>query len=247
MWLQSQSDVKIQRKFDRNFFDENKPLYIIGDVHGCLKTLEALVEQIPEKWNAQLVFVGDLVDKGDYSCEVIEKVKNGGYACVIGNHELLMLEYFYKIPNVWLQNGGYETLESYKRAPKGLMSEHIQWIETLPKYIKIHIKDESGKKLFITHGFGLPFYKERKKQEREKDFMWNRLRNSNWEEIGNADNSKVFNIFGHDVQKSGEILKTKNFAAIDTGCVYDILYSPKLTAMEWPSKRIFQQKNIENR
>ena len=45
-------------------------IYIISDVHGCYKTLLALIEQFSNKQNSKIVFVGDLVDKGKNSCEV---------------------------------------------------------------------------------------------------------------------------------------------------------------------------------
>ena len=35
-------------------------IYIISDVHGCYKTLLALIEQFPNKQNSKIVFVGDL-------------------------------------------------------------------------------------------------------------------------------------------------------------------------------------------
>lgn len=39
-------------------------IYIISDVHGCYKTLLALINQFPNKQNSKIVFVGDLIDKG---------------------------------------------------------------------------------------------------------------------------------------------------------------------------------------
>ena len=78
--------------------DYSKPLYIIGDVHGCLDTLCALIEKLPQKWDSQIIFTGDLIDRGSKSCEVVDLVKEHNYACVLGNHEELMLEYYHAIP-----------------------------------------------------------------------------------------------------------------------------------------------------
>ncbi|MFY4844058.1 metallophosphoesterase, partial [Aliarcobacter butzleri] len=64
-------------------------IYIIGDVHGCYKSLLALIEQLPNKKNSKIVFVGDLIDRGKNSCEVIELIINNNYDCVMGNHEEL--------------------------------------------------------------------------------------------------------------------------------------------------------------
>ena len=68
-------------------------IYIIGDVHGCYKSLLALIEQFPNKQNSKIVFVGDLIDRGINSYEVIEFVKNNNYDCVMGSHEKALLQY----------------------------------------------------------------------------------------------------------------------------------------------------------
>ena len=47
-------------------------IYIIGEVHGCYKSLLALIEQFPNKQNSKIVFVGDLVDRGNYSYNVVK-------------------------------------------------------------------------------------------------------------------------------------------------------------------------------
>ena len=47
-------------------------IYIISDVHGCYKTLLALIEQFPNKQNSKIVFVGDLVDRGNDSYNVVK-------------------------------------------------------------------------------------------------------------------------------------------------------------------------------
>ena len=49
-----------------------KNIYIISDVHGCYKTLIALIDQFPNKQNSKIVFVGDLVDRGNDSYNVVK-------------------------------------------------------------------------------------------------------------------------------------------------------------------------------
>jgi len=44
-------------------------MWCIGDVHGCIFTLEKLVNKLPK--NSKLIFVGDLVDRGNFAKEVI--------------------------------------------------------------------------------------------------------------------------------------------------------------------------------
>ena len=53
----------------------NRRTIIIGDVHGCLYELKALIAKVnyhPDK--DRLIFVGDLINKGPYSREVLEMV-----------------------------------------------------------------------------------------------------------------------------------------------------------------------------
>lgn len=223
--------------------DDSRPLYIIGDVHGCYKTLRALIRKLPEKENSQIIFVGDLVDRGAESFSVVEFVKNGKYPCVLGNHEKLMLEYYNCVSankgEIWMENGGRETIKSYvNNGEIRLLKEHLKFFENLPFCLEIDYKDKMGKNLFISHGFGLPFY-----GETSSKMCWSRLRHHQHKMEDYAQKEiSIFNVFGHDVQKEG-VLLTKNFAGIDTGCVYyKKIPNAMLSALEWPTKRVIFQK-----
>ena len=223
-------------------------LYMIGDVHGCFNSLMALMDTLPYKEQSQLLFVGDLVDRGKYSAQVVEFVKNGGYPCVMGNHEAVMVQAHryeeaegivdtYSTKRLWKLNGGNNTIRSYFRPNAGKMSEHLAWMKNLPRYLEFDIPDENGKTLFITHGFGLPFWEEREDPDMKQAFIWERLKDKREQTYLDY---PVFNVFGHDVQESALPCITPHYAAIDTGCVYE----GKLCALEWPSKRVFLQENI---
>jgi len=98
--------------------------FVIGDVHGSYNTLLALIEKLPKDSN--IFFVGDLIDRGKYSSDVIKYVRSNRYQSVLGNHEKTFIDFFkdYKSATsfeilkekweTWLfYNGGKETLESY--------------------------------------------------------------------------------------------------------------------------------------
>ncbi len=75
------------------------PTYAIGDVHGCLKSLNALLDQLQPSASDQLVFIGDLIDRGPDSKGVIERVRQleadpqaPEVVALMGNHEVLLLE-----------------------------------------------------------------------------------------------------------------------------------------------------------
>ena len=76
-------------------------LDIVGDIHGEISALESLLKHLgydahgihPE--GRKLIFVGDLVDRGENSWAVYKKVRtlieNGTAYCILGNHELNLL------------------------------------------------------------------------------------------------------------------------------------------------------------
>ncbi len=76
-------------------------LDIIGDVHGEITALNNLLERLGydengvHPQNRKLVFVGDLMDRGENSWAVYKKVRNliehGNAQCILGNHELNLL------------------------------------------------------------------------------------------------------------------------------------------------------------
>ena len=51
-------------------------LFAIGDLQGCLESLEELLAQLPQ--DAELLFVGDLVNRGPQSLQTLRFVKNLG-------------------------------------------------------------------------------------------------------------------------------------------------------------------------
>ena len=95
----------------------NTNTYVIGDVHGHYDALMKLVNKLPN--NAKLIFVGDLIDRGSQSKEVIKFVRENGHLCVLGNHEKMMIDARYSIshpyimPRIWASNGGWQTIKSY--------------------------------------------------------------------------------------------------------------------------------------
>ena len=82
--------------------------YVIGDVHGKAGMLEDLLKTWDGK--TQLLFLGDLIDRGEDSRRVLEMVKdlvdNKGAICLSGNHEYMFL--------TWLDNPE-ESYDHYRR------------------------------------------------------------------------------------------------------------------------------------
>lgn len=201
---------------------------VIGDVHGCFESLKALIKQFPHD---NICFVGDLVDRGPSSREVVELVKSKGYDCVMGNHEQFMIEQ----QSIWRhpRNGGDKTIVSYKEH-QDLFKEHCAWFETLPDYIEYHdIKNDDGEYLLISHSFASQCWNNKDSAYFKEVIKWGRSW-SEWKPIPG-----IFNIFGHTPMK--EVKTVHRSVCVDTGCCYDLT----LSAIEFPSMNVFTQKCID--
>ncbi|OWU78011.1 hypothetical protein ATO3_01255 [Marinibacterium profundimaris] len=120
-------------------------IYAVGDIHGRHDLLLRMVERIrtdidrledPDR-PVRLIFLGDYIDRGDQSREVVEELRKlcddatrddnpVGLTCLMGNHEDALLG-FIEDPVVgrrWLQFGGLQTLASYRVRVAGPQSDH---------------------------------------------------------------------------------------------------------------------------
>lgn len=93
---------------------------VIGDVHGCYDELNELllkqdISELLQLPNTAVVFVGDLIDKGPKSKEVLNwffnmEKKNSNYFCIRGNHEYKLQRYL-RGNSVEISHGLKETIE----------------------------------------------------------------------------------------------------------------------------------------
>jgi serine/threonine protein phosphatase 1 len=122
--------------------------YVIADLHGRYDLLEKALSAIAGRATlpATLVTLGDYVDRGPASRQIIERLRAGlGHpdwtlVCLKGNHEDIMYRTCRKpiSPGWWLLNGGGDTLLSYGHPPEGAIDcscvpDHdLDWIKGLP-------------------------------------------------------------------------------------------------------------------
>lgn len=102
----------------------------IGDVHGCKQELDRLLSAYgyeKKKENTTLIFVGDLVNKGPASMEVLRFVKNTKSLCVRGNHEQSALA-------VAL---GLKPMKAGREWTNSLNFDDVAWLRQLPYTITI--------------------------------------------------------------------------------------------------------------
>lgn len=106
-------------------------IYAVGDIHGrrdLLDQLLVLIEQdaadLPERVKPQIVFLGDYIDRGLRSRDVIDLFASGGLdrfnpVYLLGNHEEALLRFLREASfgSQWARFGGAETLYSYGLSP----------------------------------------------------------------------------------------------------------------------------------
>ena len=209
--------------------------YVIGDVHGSLKTLLDLQAKVG--LDSKLVFVGDLIDRGKYSKQIIEFVRQNNYACVLGNHEKMMIEHgeiFIKtVENIainyihmWINNGGKETLLSYDlikiengqikytHNQKALeqFEDDINYLKTLPLYIEFE-NYINNRKVVVSHSCISNVWDKKDDLDFADEFEEYAL----WYRDDALKTSEIFNIFGHTPTPFGVDLK-EHYINLDTGC-----------------------------
>jgi serine/threonine protein phosphatase 1 len=159
----------------------NQLTFAIGDIHGEMFLLHQLVKQCfahakAQETEAHFVFLGDYVDRGPRSNEVIaflRKLPNA--TCLRGNHDHMMSEaLIHKIRDSkywWLNNGGLRTIESYAApnySPEMVMEyasilADAHWLASLP------VSFEDGHRFFCHAGIrpGVPLA-----EQSDDDLMW---------------------------------------------------------------------------
>jgi len=203
----------------------------IGDIHGYVDALNALLEAIVPEADDTIVALGDFVDRGPDSRAVIERLIELGRQCrlvpILGNHDELLLDVcrgsMYQMGN-WLLFGGDATLASYDgRVPNGVPQEHVDFLADCRDW-------HENERHFFVHGA----YDHNRPLERQ---AWGQLR---WQSLSEreplAHCSGKTAIVGHTAQKTGEILDLGFIKCIDTWIYGD----GWLTALDVDSGQVWQ-------
>lgn len=121
--------------------------YVIADLHGRFDLLEAALAAIEAHASqpGTIVVLGDFVDRGPQSRQVIERLMAGGapgwtWIILSGNHEQMMLLCLAGVAQMdwWISNGGGSTLFSYGQLigcpidPEVVPEDHKAWLANLP-------------------------------------------------------------------------------------------------------------------
>lgn len=224
---------------------ETRRIIAVGDIHGCLFSLKKLIEKVSPEDNDQLVFLGDLIDRGNHSVAVIEyllelKTRVSCYF-IMGNHELMYLEYREKQNALrWPNNSVLKILRSRNRPESFNLSEkHLDFLSTF----RYFIETES---YFFTHGGLDPelSVRDNLRYYQQEEFCWQRVHMRTTFRESLFDKWEKTVVCAH-TPVSVPVM-TERLIAIDTGCVYKEKSGfGKLTAVILPERRLVQVGNYD--
>ncbi len=188
-------------------------LIAIGDVHGCVHALEMVLAAMQPGPADRLVFLGDVVDQGKESSEVLERIielrRQHEVVLIRGNHEEMMyaaresegaLRY-------WERCGGVATLNSYRFGAKleEIPAAHWDLLDTCVPYYETE-------RFIFTHAnyvADVPMA-----EQPEYTLRWELFDVA--KERPHESGKTV--IVGHTEQKDAEILDVGFAMCIDTAC-----------------------------
>jgi len=190
----------------------------IGDVHGLLDPLAKVVERA-RRDAADLVFLGDYVNRGPQSSQVLEYLVEIQHDLgprahfLLGHHDEAFLAAIDSGRiDLFLRMGGAATLSSYPR------------------------KDDSGRHLSLSQRVPATHVEFLRKLERS--FTGPGCFAAHDPSDGEALPEETFGVFGHRPLAAGVPEINESRALIDTGC--GTLPEGKLTCFLWPDRTWFQ-------
>ncbi|REK10023.1 MAG: serine/threonine protein phosphatase [Planctomycetota bacterium] len=206
-------------------------LIAIGDVHGCAHALDAILDCIGPAPDDHLVFLGDLIDQGRDTRDVLDRVLGLRRQCRItlirGNHEemLYAAHESEKALRYWEACGGLAMLRSYFYGAKlsDIPDAHWKLLDQCQDYL------ETDDYIFA-HANYLP--DEPMAAQPDFQLRWALL---DPEEAAPHVSGKTV-VVGHTEQPNSEVLDLGFALCLDTAC----WRHGWLTAMELPSKRLWQ-------
>lgn len=230
--------------------DEHGPFDIIGDIHGCFDELLSLLSKLDYKISGsdmetrviappgrRVIFLGDLVDRGPKSPEVLNLVMNmvesGDAICVPGNHDVKLMKKL-KGRNVKIAYGLAETLEQLESHSEEFKEKVAGFIDSLVSHF---VLDRGN--LVVSHA-GMKARYQGRSSGRVREFALYGDTTGETDEYGlpvryewaNDYRGDAMVVYGHT--PVGEAQWTNRTINIDTGCVF----GGQLTALRYPEREI---------
>ena len=218
--------------------------FIVGDIHGCYDEFLKLLDKINySPKNHRLILLGDIINRGPKSLEVLKWIKKNHIEVVLGNHELAFL----KEAKSGVLRDSFKILKNQMGAQ---FSSWVNWMKSWPLYIEedtyvvVHagiVPDEHPSQ-------SNPHYLVYIRQwDAEKGVPVKRAKES----LKRAEQDKMFPpwytfykgkkliIYGHWAEQGLKL--RENTIGLDTGCVY----GGHLSGLFLPSKKVVQVKALK--
>ncbi len=223
--------------------------YAIGDIHGCLKTFQTLLEQINYSKSDELFLLGDYVDRGPDSKGVFDHIfhlREEGYkvVCLKGNHEQMLLDSIKddRCRKSWLLNGGVQTLMSFDAETiHEIPDQYSDFMTDLPSY---YTTDD----FIFVHG-GLSFNIKNLFKD-ESSMLWERA----WyDKVNYKWLDKKIIVHGHtpstkqEIEEMGKYIKMNQYINLDCGCFVSQKRADMgfLTALNLDTHELYFQKCVD--
>ncbi|GMH48515.1 hypothetical protein TL16_g00307 [Triparma laevis f. inornata] len=206
------------------------PLYVIGFVHGCLSELKQLLKNLDVSTD-NIVLVGDLVNKGPSSAEVVQFCRLNKIKSVAGNHDMSALKHLKMFDTLagskkekykWTQQLSLEDVDYLESLPLSItldgLSCSIVHAGVVPNSASIESNSEFDMTTIrlVTRDGLSAVSKQSAEKEKEKAV--------NWTEVYDGRFGKI--IYGHDAKRG--LQNKEKTVGLDTGCCY----GGRLTAFE---------------
>lgn len=225
---------------------EHGPFDLIGDVHGCFDELVALLQSLGYERTAdgarhpegrKAVFLGDLVDRGPKTPEVLELAMNmvasGDALAVPGNHEVKLMRAL-QGKNVRIGHGLAESLEQIAQRPPEFRERVMKFIDGLISHFVL-----DGGKLVVAHA-GMKQEMQGRGSGRVREFALYGETTGETDEFGlpvrynwaSDYRGRALVVYGHTPVVEAEWLN--GTICIDTGCVF----GGRLTALRYPEREL---------
>jgi serine/threonine protein phosphatase 1 len=219
--------------------------WVIGDIHGCLKTFEQLLDKLSLTRTDSLFLLGDCINKGPDSKGVMDAIfrlqrQNYRVITLMGNHEEMLLnaQTDGREATRLMQNGGEKLLQSFGvKSLTHIPPVYLNWLRALPSFF---ISNQ-----FVLVHAGLNFQTSDPFVD-EKAMRWIRNFIVYPEKIGYR-----LLVHGHtpvalEVPLSQLQQKPVTIVNLDGGCVYaKRAHQGNLLALELKSRTLVVQKNVE--
>ena len=199
-------------------------IYVMSDLHGCFEEYKRMLEKIDFKESDTLYILGDIVDRGSQSIEILQDMMlRSNVFPILGNHEYMLNEVneenilnvedsnmIQKLTSWITENGGATTFERLNHLSKDELLDIQDYLMEFEIYKYVEV---NHKRFILAHANMKPEY---------LSHLENCLMNVLFEKTDSTKDEfrDAYLITGHVPTADGKILKKNHHICIDGGCVF---------------------------